>query len=292
VTTLIDLRASPKGGGLVGDDVDSVVVFDGTTRETIFPDDLRQRVAGRAVVLATHGFNVSGEDGVLSLTGWEKLARLPPPFVFIGVLWPGDSRFVPVLDYPIEGGVAVKAGKLLARFIDVQMAGAASISMVSHSLGARVMLECVRRLHRPRVRTLMLMAAAVEWDSLSSEYADSVAKVGRLHVVASREDLVLEAAFPVGNPFTQWLLKGHPLFRKALGREGPARPELLPVPHQVWQLPDGWKFGHGDYMPGKTAGRTFAPPGSPPHFDDAVPDPGPAPWRPGWAALIIATEFC
>jgi hypothetical protein len=287
MTIFIDLRAMPSGG-LVAK---QVAIVDGSTGATMSVADFRTHVDGRSVVLATHGFNVSMASGEQSLSGWETLAAFVSPHVFVGVLWPGDSRFLPVLDYPVEGGVAVDSGRLLAPFLAEALVACASVSFVSHSLGARLVLETIRRLRRPRVATLILMAAAIEDDALTKEYADATAKVVRLRVVASVEDLVLELAFPVGNPLTQLLLSGHPLFRRALGRRGPATTDSLPADYQLWQAPEGWDYGHLDYLPGAQIGGVIPAPIAPPAATAPDPVTNPPPWKPSWSAAVIATQF-
>jgi len=37
------------------------------------------------------------------LSAWRHLLELSGSSVYVGVLWPGDSKFLPVLDYPVEG---------------------------------------------------------------------------------------------------------------------------------------------------------------------------------------------
>ncbi|MBS0449365.1 MAG: alpha/beta hydrolase [Proteobacteria bacterium] len=287
MTIFLDLRATPSGGFVAKE----VTVFDGATQQTMGVDELRTHVDGRSVVLVVHGFNVSMDSGVRSLSHWDQLSALPSPHVFVGVLWPGDSRFLPVVDYPIEGGVAMGAGRLLAPFLDEALVAAASVSFVSHSLGVRVVLETIRLMERRQVSTIILMAAAIEDDALSNEYADAIAKVARLHVVASLCDLVLEFAFPVGNPLTELLLSGHPLFRRALGRQGPRTTAALPSSYQLWQAPVPWDYGHLDYLPHSQLGGAIAPPIVPPRAQDAMPTTNPLPWQASWSATIIATQF-
>ena len=75
-----------------------------------------------------------------------------------------------MLDYPIEGYVALSSGHLLARFLNEHAAGAASLSLVSHSLGPPTVLETVQNLKR-RVAVLIMMAGAIEDDCMTNEYA-------------------------------------------------------------------------------------------------------------------------
>jgi hypothetical protein len=102
---------------------------------------------------------------------------------------------------------------------------------------------------------------------------------------------VLELAFPAGNPVTELLLAGHPLFRRALGRSGPASTASLPSAYQLWQAPPPWDYGHLDYMPGAQLGAPIPPPILPPRATDPEPGTDPPPWKPSWSAAVLATLF-
>lgn len=285
MTMLLDLRALPTGGFVAPE----VAIKDGASGRPIPIDQFQEATAGRHVVLVTHGFNVNSREGRESLMAWDALCALPGPHVFIGVLWPGDSRFLPVLDYPVEGAVAMQAGALLAHFIETTMPAVSMLSMASHSLGARTMLETIHHLQR-RVDTLILMAAAIEDDCLSREYQAAAARVRQIHVLASTEDWVLRLAFPIGNPVGQIVMQGHPYFRRALGRKGPNTALGIPAPWVNWQLPKGWDYGHGDYMPGDDIAPRLPPPVAVP--SPQAPEPGAADgWKPSWSAAVIATQF-
>jgi hypothetical protein len=282
----LDLRAMPTGGFVA----DEVRVLDAEHR-ILSPDVFARQVQGHDLLLATHGFNVSGEHGMQALGGWEGLCGLPNPYTYVGVLWPGDSRFLPVVDYPIEGTVALYSGRLLARFLNGYATRAATVSFSSHSLGARVLLETVLNLDR-RVHTALLMAGAIEADCLTREYAQASAKIDRILVLASESDLVLQFAFPVGNLLGEIVMEGHPYASRALGRDGPETTIGLVGECRSWQIPKGWKFGHGDYLPGKDAGSPFPfpPPQPVPGPDDSPPRPT-AGWKPSWSASALRTQI-
>ena len=286
MTIFLDLRAIPSGGMVA-----NTVSVLGTDAQ--YPDaavkEFEARVRGRNIVLATHGFNVNSANGMAELTEWGSLCGLTSPWDFIGVLWPGDSRYIPFVDYPIEGSVAIDSGRLLAPFLNTHAAGAASISLVSHSLGARTVLETVKGLNR-RVARLILMAGAIEDDCLTNEYAQAMKKVDSVQVVASRSDWVLEFAFPLGNPVGEIVMQGHPYFREALGREGPYSVAGLDARYQLWQIPDAWDYGHLDYLPGSDPGPRMLPPLHVPGADDAAPGDDDVPWKSAWSAGVIATE--
>ena len=280
----LDLRAIPSGGFVAHE----VTVLGTGAQGSKAVSEFESRTRGKSVVLATHGFNVNSEDGVDALGKWDALCALSGPYEYVGVLWPGDSRYLPVLDYPVEGSVALDSGRLLARFLNQHATGAASITLVSHSLGARTMLETVKNLNR-RVSLLILMAGAIEDDCLTHEYADAMKKVDQVNVVASRSDWVLQDAFPLGNLVGEILMHGHPYFRSALGRQGPHTVAGLDARYLLWQIPDGWNYVHGDYLPGSVVDARMQPPVAVPGTSDPCPR-GTNGWKSSWSAAVIATE--
>jgi hypothetical protein len=288
VSLIIDLRQTPSGGFVATE----AKLYDSQEPQSppLSAAQIQAKFAGKDLVLATHGFNVSATRGLPALEKWDDLCKLPTPHVFVGVLWPGDSQFLPILDYPIEVPVAQQSGELLASFLNMHATSATSISMASHSLGARAILEAASQLRR-RVATLVLMASAIEDDCLAREYASAARNTDKIHVVASRADRVLQFAFPLGNPVGELLLHGHPYFRAALGRNGPVSYQEIASSCTHWQMPNGnpsWDFGHGDYMPGPSAGAPFTPPVQAPAEGDPLPRDT-AHWKPAWSAAVIAT---
>src|ERR1700739_1788160 len=101
----IDLRASASGGICAAE---ASVWQDGTI--ALSPAQFAAAVRGRDLVLATHGFNVSRQDGIDALSNWTRLMSLPAGATLVGVLWPGDSRYLPVVDYPLESDEAIAGG--------------------------------------------------------------------------------------------------------------------------------------------------------------------------------------
>lgn len=285
MTILLDLRAIPTGGFVAHE----VAIVDGNSGKRLSNEEFKGEIAGKSVVLVTHGFNVNSRRGLDSLSKWDALCELPAPRLFVGVLWPGDSRFLPILDYPIEGAVAIQSGQLLAGFIDTRMQAAASLSMVSHSLGARTVLEAIQRSQR-RFSMLILMAAAIEDDCLGREYAQAASRVDRIRVVASKADWVLAVAFPIGNPIGEIVMSGHPYFRRALGRAGPSSTVGLTALFQQWQIPSPWDYGHLDYMPGDDIDARIPPPLQVPVKTDPAPGQQDG-WKASWSAGVIGTPF-
>jgi pimeloyl-ACP methyl ester carboxylesterase len=252
-------------------------------------NDLLDSIQGRHVLIASHGFNVNRGDGIDCLSNWESLLQLPQPYsAFVGLLWPGDSVWAHGLDYPDEPKVADEAGKLAAAFIDAHFHGAASISFASHSLGARVVLETISQLSLP-VRRLILMAPAIDDNCLTTEFQAVAAKVGAISVLASKEDSVLSAAFPLGNLIAGIIAAGHPWWHAALGHCGPVKP--WPANFQApFELPDDWKFKHSNYLqidkpqPGPLTLPVDVPP------QGTQPPPGNG-WQEAFSSAFASTRF-
>jgi hypothetical protein len=291
MSLFLDLRALPTGGFAVADWRDIKVLETLPGQLLSWPQDtFAKRVRGHDLVVVTHGFNVSGDAGMRSLGAWEQLCQMATGALYVGVLWPGDSRFIPVVDYPIEGSVAVASGKLLADFLNQYAGGAGTISFASHSLGARVLLETVRWLKQPHVHRALIMAGAIEDDALTNEYQDAVAKIDRIMTLSSESDWVLHYAFPTGNLVRDVLDEDHPYLSKALGRDGPRTMAGLSGRCVAWQIPNGWDYVHGDYLPHDTGGSMFPfPPAMGVPAADLAPPNQPPPWKPGWAACALRT---
>jgi hypothetical protein len=154
-----------------------------------------------------------------------------------------------VVDYPLEGNVAITCGQFMASFCNSACAGAQSLSFLSHSLGARVVLEAMMHLDRADVRSVCLTAAAINRDALVGEYRFVPSIADRISLLASHSDDVLKLAFTVGDPFADLLHDDHSPFQPALGSDGPPLPAISPIT-QPWQIPDRYGYGHGDYLPG------------------------------------------
>jgi len=287
VTLFIDLRATPNGGIVAAE----ATVWDDGTRP-VPATEFAERVRGLDVLLATHGFNVDRQQGIDALSKWGGLCQLPPSSLFVGVLWPGDSQFFLVIDYPFEGTEAITSGKLLADFLNENAANAASLSFVSHSLGARTVLEAITGLNIAAVRRLIIMAGAIEDDCLVNEYQDAAAKAAEIFVLSSRSDAVLEFAFPVGNLVGEIVMRGHPYDKPALGRDGPSQPIPLSQRGGAWQIPDPWDYGHLDYLPRAAIAPQIPPPVAAPTQTSNVPvNPAVNGWKPSWSAGAISTQM-
>jgi alpha/beta hydrolase family protein DUF900 len=247
MTLYLSCRSRSVGGAVVDP---RVLEGDGTTSplalSAVGATQTAARAAGKNVLLGVHGFNVSYEHGACSLGQLEPHLDLTASDVFFGVLWPGDS-WLPIVNYPFEGDVSMDCGRRLAAFCRSVFASAQSISFVSHSLGARLVVEAVKNLDRP-ARTVCLTAPAINRDCLATEYAAAAANSAAISILASRQDLVLKVAFRIGDPIADALHDDHALFETALGSAGPPTPAAPPIV-PPWQIPDQAGYGHGDYLP-------------------------------------------
>jgi hypothetical protein len=302
VTYFIDVRALGAGGSPVADASGVVIRTDTQPDPTPSPTPsletaLVQAVQGRDVLLGTHGFHVNRAHGISYLSHWQEWLQLGDNGFFVGVLWPGDARWVPFIDYPVEGDEAIKSGRILAEYLIVKFAGVNSLSFTSHSLGVRTMLEAIRNLGQSfKLNTLTVMAGAIDDTCLVNEYQDAAGQMQKISVLASNCDDVLKWAFPEGNLVAGILTRGDPYWHGALGRYGP-NPANQPA--NLWQtpiLPDLWDFGHGSYINCEgTAGEqgealpfplpTVVQPAGTPQPSNATN------WQPAWAAGFVSTRF-
>lgn len=247
VTFYINLRAQGVGGGVVDP---YVLQGDGNVAAPALSlmenAALRGLVSGRDVLFVVHGFATDQPYGTRMFARLGAHLALPQSSVYFGVLWPGDS-WLPFVDYPFEGSFAIDTGNRLARYCNTWMGSARSISFVSHSLGARVVLQAVSSLNKP-ARLVCLTAAAVNQRCLVEQYALAARNVRTVAVLASHEDQVLKLAYPPGDAVADILIHDHPYFEPALGYDGP--PDMTPPSiAPPWQIPDAAGYDHGDYHP-------------------------------------------
>lgn len=276
----LSTRAQSRGGPVAAE----VKIINSGLTGNLLPQ-LQRAIQGQDVFFAVHGFNVNQKDGLAHLGYWLDNVDVGNA-VKIGVLWPGDC-FVPIfVDYVVEGHEAIKSGDLLSAFLNANFTGAVNLSFVSHSLGARVVLQTIRGL-KLHVRRLLLMAGAIDDNCLTNEYADAAKKVDQISLLTSKRDAVLAAAYPLGNPLQGIIDRGHPYYHAALGREGPANPnQLAPGLQSGWEIPGTLDYGHLDYMPSNAIPAVYPqpcdiPPGAP---VPPAPMAGINPWKPVFSA--------
>ncbi|MBB1247379.1 alpha/beta hydrolase [Rhizobium sp. G21] len=252
MSLFLNFRMQPVGGGLRAEPM--ILRTDADIRASVLDLSTLQRlVSGRSVLLAVHGFNNGQSEALCKLTRLEEVLALPPSVAFIGVLWPGDSA-AGFISYPVEKPTASASGQRLAKFCNNRLPATVEVSILSHSLGARVALETVRGL-RADVRAVVLMAGAIERNCLEKEYSDAFAKAEAVHVLASRKDNVLRWAFPAGNFFGQLLDRTAWPLSSALGYSGP--PKQIGKTRPPWIIDDEEDYDHGDYLPSGNKAEAF-----------------------------------
>ena len=211
------------------------------------------------VTFLLHGFNVNRKKGAASLSRLaEHLCSQVTHGAMVAVLWPGD-HWVRPLSYPFEGNDADDSAAELARYIDRVIPPSVELRFVSHSLGARVVMETVSRLDTRRhpVRQICLLAPAIDDFSLANpcDYRKAVVSAKRTAVLASRKDTVLGKIYPIGDLLQAFIYWSKDRRGSALGFNGPIPFKEQPIPDQVYhaQIPDERCAGHSDYIPDTSA---------------------------------------
>jgi hypothetical protein len=246
--------------------------------------DVAKVFQGKRVCFIVHGFNVTGAAAVQSCgppaQAFEDLGALALDLtgadIVVPVLWPGDGFIA--WSYFTAFAHCKTTGARFTDFLRSSAFDAASVSFISHSLGARVVLETISQTLAaspggPRVPfdTAVLMAAAVDDNALDSQDFAPVAGNGglrRIVVLSSMTDNVLEFAFPLGDDAEGLLFVGYAPDARALGRYGPA-------------------FAVGSQAAGKT--EWYAISGAQDH-GDYLPKGGPPPLQ-GWSAKPEAVGY-
>lgn len=142
--------------------------------------------------------------------------------------WPGDADWSGVLDkadflvYPTAVNTAPHAGQRLADYL-LMLPNLVVLNFVGHSLGCRVVLECIEamaRVNAPVIRRVVLMAAAVPTFMVQAGgvLARAVQTAQSVVVLHSADDPVLHYAFPPGQTIAGI---GEGFLPVALGRFGP-----------------------------------------------------------------------
>lgn len=293
MTYFLNFRERPVGDGVRKPVVKQVTIGTGGPVASMpdpLPSELARAVRGRDVLLATHGFNVAEEEGYAQLANWQTLLQLGDAYFFIGMVWPGDSSWLGPLCYPGEGRHAIQCGAMLADFIQEYLVGASSLSFVSHSLGARLVLEAISKLAKDSIpiKQVAIMAGAINDDCFVAEYKSATDNIGRISILASEKDEVLSLAFPIGNVFEGIIDKGHPYWEAALGHDGPNK-AIPGKPTGGYEIPSGWDYGHHNYIEVQPALNPPIP--LPQSLPPTISVPPGTSWKPSWSAAFVSTRF-
>ena len=264
-TFLLHLRDQEVGGAVTSG---RLYRFAGGT-ETDWDDqlpDFTVSTRGKRLLVLLHGYNVSLSEGRNALGRYmDILAAGGFAALMLAVLWPGDG-WAKALTYPFEGRDADDSADALCRWLATHADPSATIAFVGHSLGCRVVMGAARRLARNggglRLDRICLMAPAIDNDSLgrvgTTCYQEATLAADRLAVLASKQDMVLHYAYPLGD-LAQTILYGE-CWGRALGRTGPDEHDaavlarIEPVP----PADPARNVGHGDYLAAGAPGHTVA----------------------------------
>jgi hypothetical protein len=245
MTLYLNFRAHPVAGGVISPYMMMGDGADPPGLRMMTPSEVQNLLYGRNVLFVAHGFNVNQADAVASFAALDARLALGEAGIVVGVLWPGDA-WIPIVNYPFEGSDAMNSGNNLADYCNRYLGGALSLSFVSHSLGARLVLQAVAGLSR-KARLVCLAAGAINRDCLETEYAAAAGNAQSIGVLASQKDWVLRIAFPLGDPISNALHDDHRFFEMALGYDGPPSSDVPLI--GPFQIPDSYDYLHSSYLP-------------------------------------------
>jgi len=215
--------------------------------------NLEQLKQSSRIAFITHGYNVNEYDGRYALSRLAAIMNQHlPDLAVVQVIWPGDN-FLRGLAYPFKGRTADDTATKLAAFIQHHDLHRKELNFISHSLGARVVLETIKQLGSVRVNQVCLLAAAVDDSALlkAAQFQEPLSRIRRVTVLASRDDRVLKFAYPAGD-LTHFFqnLRNPPDF--ALGFHGPrpSTPDNV-YPLQIDLAEPKAKADHGHYLESK-----------------------------------------
>lgn len=179
--------------------------------------ELLAKAKDKHVCILVHGFK-SPMAGVMSAY-WQIVERMNTNGVFgpdgyglvIGFTWPGKWT---AAGYVLAVGTATKAAPHLLALVNHLRGEAHSVDVQTHSLGARVALEALKKPERVFVGNLIMSAPAVDNHLLepAKDFFPAMDSCDRCLVYHSKQDSAL------GTFFIADIKNG---FHKALGRGGP-----------------------------------------------------------------------
>lgn len=225
-------------------------------------DQTAQIFRGKRVCFVIHGFNVNVDHGIKgggpAAQEFENLGTLAMNMtdadLVVPVLWPGDGFIVTSWFTAIDH--VNSAGARFAEFLVSSAFQASEVSFLTHSLGARLMLETVRHTLGTRPTypfdMAILMAAAVADNTFDNKrYTDAVAALRRIVVLSSTTDTILSGVFVAGDIIENALWWDYGGNGRALGRFGPAFKPDSPFPAKTewYAIRADQSQNHGDYLP-------------------------------------------
>jgi pimeloyl-ACP methyl ester carboxylesterase len=225
--------------------------------------DFQQRCSSRELILLIHGFNDPITDARAAYDAFiamqQNLANIDadgdfaPGHQVVEVFWKGDDwGILSPLYYPDAVPNAVTSGAALATVLlklAEERCDAIEVSIVAHSLGTRVALECIKALcgsSAVEFSHIVFFAAATPTFMLEDPRESHHLRQALDHVTGasvslySKSDDVLALAFPPGQTISEG---NEGFFPRALGHEYWDSTEPSPFVVQV----NNPNAGHSDY---------------------------------------------
>lgn len=172
------------------------VDFRRETWPAITESEARAEVQGARPLVVVHGYNNELPE-ILSAYGRiaQQIAAAKAPYdVIVGFAWPGGDMGIEW--YSSKG----RAGASGARFAEAlaTLFGDSRVDVMSHSLGARVVMKALRD-HAARIGNYYCMAAAVDNEVLEKgeEFAAVPTRCTSLRIFHSKRDMVLSNIYRI-----------------------------------------------------------------------------------------------
>jgi esterase/lipase superfamily enzyme len=218
------------------DEIRDVVLPANGTETSVGDDAFSEFLFHKRLLVLVHGYhntkgNVLGGYCMIEKE-MQQVGLVGPgaPYdAVVGLTWPGGFT---APSYPLAKLWAdAISGKVWARLRRV-IGFAESVDVMTHSLGARVILKALQNAAEGTAgpRDLFLTAPAVDHDSIErgEKFFSCTERCGRVFVLFSRHDDTLRVAYPIGEAAS-----GN-LFARALGAKGAEDPSKLgPNVHQI-----------------------------------------------------------
>lgn len=161
-------------------------------------DEFLNEVSGKNVLLLVHGYNNEQDEVYDAYTVIEnKLSEHTSNKydLVIGYTWPGGDKGI---EWYSSKRRANSVARRFRSLISSMSKKANSIDIMSHSLGARVVLKALKQAdNKIIIRNYFCMAAAVDNEVLEKgeEFHSSAGKSERIFVFHSKKDGVLSVAY-------------------------------------------------------------------------------------------------
>lgn len=191
---------------------------------------------GKRIVIPVHGYHNDFDAATEAYRTVEsRMEKAGLPFDgTVRYYYPGSNLNIGFFWAINRANVA---GRHLGTLVRRLQAAGNTVSILTHSLGARVALTALQTSH---VEDLVMMAPAVDDDCLGEEgeFSPAASATNRVIVMFSPRDSVLRYAYRASELFER------ANFRHALGLNGASGP----VPWNVYQIPCiDFIGGHGEY---------------------------------------------